>query len=237
LIECSAYASGSNFSGFNRFPLETFIDSGFPIAEIERDGSCIITKHEGTGGMVTEETVKCQVLYEIQGNVYLNSDVTAYLDDVEIKQDGKDRVRFSGIKGRPPPPTTKLAIFFQGGYEAQSLANFAGYSSRRKYKLYETQIRGRLDEMGLTDKFDILEFQVVGNAKENPRYMLESTTYSRIFAQAKSPEPLAALKLLLADNTQQKPSVSLQDVRFYAHISSLAYFHTGTSLGARHENS
>lgn len=66
IIECSAYASGSNFSGFNRFPLETFIDSGFPISEVEQDGSCVITKHEGTGGMVTEETVKCQLLYEIQ---------------------------------------------------------------------------------------------------------------------------------------------------------------------------
>lgn len=207
IIECSAYASGSNFSGFNRFPLETFIDSGFPIVEVEQDGSCIVTKHEGTGGMVTEETVKCQLLYEIQGNVYLNSDVKALLDDVQIKEVGKDRVKFSGIKGRPPPPTTKLAIFFQGGYEAQNLANFAGYSSRRKYKLYETQIRARLEEMGILKDFDILEFQVVGSAKENPRYMFESTTYTRIFAQARKPETLSALKLLLADNTQQKPSV------------------------------
>lgn len=205
--ECSAYASGSNFSGFNRFPLETFIDSGFPIAEVEKDGSCVIAKHEGTGGMVTEETVKCQLLYEIQGNVYLNSDVKAILDDVQIKQEGKDRVRFSGIKGRPPPPTTKLAVFFQGGYEAQSLANFAGYSSRRKYKLYEIQIRERLKDMKLLDQFDILEFQVVGSPKPNPHYMMEATTYTRIFAQAKKPEPLSALKLLLADNTQQKPSV------------------------------
>ncbi len=69
--------------------------------------------------MVTEETVKCQMLYEIQGNVYLNSDVKAVLDEVQIKEEGKNRVRFSGIKGHPPPPTTKLAIFFAGGYEAQ----------------------------------------------------------------------------------------------------------------------
>lgn len=208
IIECSAYASGSNFSGFNRFPLETFIDSGYPIAEVEQDGSCVITKHEGTGGMVTEETIKCQLLYEIQGNVYLNSDVKAILDDVEIHQEGKDRVRFSGIKGRPPPPTTKLAIFFQGGYEAQNLANFAGYGSRRKHKLYEIQIRRRLEEKGLADAFDILEFQMIGNPKTDPEYMFETTTYSRIFAQAKSKEPLSALKLLLADDTQQKPSVS-----------------------------
>lgn len=235
IIECSAYASGSNFSGFNRFPLETFIDSGFPIAEIENDGSCVITKHEGTGGMVTEETIKCQVLYEIQGNVYLNSDVKAILNDMEVKQEGKDRVRFSGVKGRPPPPTTKLAIFFQGGYEAQNLANFAGYSSLRKYRLYETQIRGRLDEMGLTDAFDILEFQVIGYPKKNPWKMLETTTYSRIFAQAKTKEPLSALKLLLADNTQQKPSVRA------AMITSVEFDRigraddrTGPSLGTGH---
>jgi hypothetical protein len=208
IIECSAYASGSNFSGFNRFPLDTFIDSGFPIAEIENDGTCVITKHDGTGGFVTEETIKCQLLYEIQGNVYLNSDVKALLDDAEIKEVGKDRVKLSGIKGHPPPPTTKLAIFFQGGYEAQNLANFAGYSNNRKH-LYEIQIRRHLKEMGLLDKFDILEFQNIGNAREDPRRMFEATTYSRIFAQSKTKEPLSALKLLLADNTQQKPSVSL----------------------------
>ncbi len=208
IIECSAYASGSNFSGFNRYPLETFIDSGFPIAEIENDGTCVITKHEGTGGFVTEETIKCQLLYEIQGNVYLNSDVKALLDDAEIKEVGKDRVKLSGIKGRPPPPTTKLAIFFKGGFESQNLANFAGYSNNRKHHLYEIQIRRHLKEMGLADAFDILEFQNIGNARTDPRSMFESTTYSRIFAQAKTAEPLSALKLLLADNTQQKPSVS-----------------------------
>lgn len=210
IIECSAYASGSNFSGFNRFPLETFVDSGYPIAEVEEDGSCVITKHEGTGGMVTDEIVKCQMLYEIQGNMYLNSDVKAFLDHVEIKQIAKDRVRFSGIKGRPPPPTTKLAIFFQGGFEAQNLANFAGYGTRRKHKLYETQIRRRLEQQGWKDAFDILEFQMIGNPKTDPRYMFETTTYSRIFAQAKTKEPLQALKLILADDTQQKPSVGPQ---------------------------
>lgn len=53
LIECSGYITGSNYSGFHRYPLEKFVDVGFPVAEIEQDGSCIITKHEGTNGMVT----------------------------------------------------------------------------------------------------------------------------------------------------------------------------------------
>ncbi|CAK7208038.1 hypothetical protein SEUCBS139899_010872 [Sporothrix eucalyptigena] len=203
LIECSAYASGSNFSGFHRFPLSKFVDSGFPIAEIDADGTCVITKHPGTNGMVTEETVKCQLLYEIQGNMYLNSDVTAYLDDARIEQVGEDRVRLSGIRGRPPPPTTKLAIYYKGGFESQNLSNAAGYATRKKYKLYETQIRARMAEEGLADKFTILDFQVVGSDKKNPHRQLECTTYFRIFAQAATPEPLSALKLLLADETMQ----------------------------------
>ena len=160
LIECSAYVSGSNFSGFHRFPLETFIDSGYPIAEIDEDGSCTITKHPGTNGMVTADTVKCQFLYEIQGNVYLNSDVKALLDHVKAQQVGEDRVHVSGITGRPPPPTTKLACFYQGGFESQNLTNAAGYATRKKYVLYEKQIRARLAEQGLTDSFTVLDFQV-----------------------------------------------------------------------------
>lgn len=80
--------------------------------------------------------------------------------------------------------------------------------------------------MGLSDAFDILEFQMIGNARENPRYMFESTTYSRIFAQSKEKEPLSALKLLLADNTQQKPSVRIAPL---GRIRSSAY-HGGVAL-------
>ncbi|EXJ83944.1 hypothetical protein A1O3_04611 [Capronia epimyces CBS 606.96] len=203
LIECSAYVSGSNFSGFHRFPLERFIDSGFPIAEVEQDGTCTITKHPGTNGMVTEETVKCQFLYEIQGNMYLNSDVKALLDNVKVEQVGEDRVRFSGIVGRPPPPTTKLAIYYKGGFESQNLSNAAGYATRKKYVLYEKQIRARMAEQGLSDAFTVLDFQVVGSPRPNPSFQLEATTYFRIFAQASTPGPLAALKLLLADETMQ----------------------------------
>ena len=91
LIECSAYVTGGNFSGFTEYDLDLFIEPGFPIAEVAADGSCVITKHENTGGLVNEDTVKCQFLYELQGNIYLHSDLTAYLDGVEIKSVGKDR--------------------------------------------------------------------------------------------------------------------------------------------------
>ncbi|KAJ5090593.1 hypothetical protein N7532_009277 [Penicillium argentinense] len=91
LIERSAYITGGNFAGFDRFSIEDFIEPGFPIAEIEADGSCVVTKHEGTGGMVNVDTVRCQFLYELQGNIYLNSDVSAILDDITVGQAGKDR--------------------------------------------------------------------------------------------------------------------------------------------------
>jgi len=91
LIECSAYVTGGNFSGFTEYEQEIFIEPGFPIAEIEVDGSCTITKHEGTGGLVNVDTVRCQFLYELQGSIYLNSDVKAYLNNVKIKQVGTDR--------------------------------------------------------------------------------------------------------------------------------------------------
>jgi hypothetical protein len=91
LIECSAYVTGGNFSGFDRYPIERFILPGFPVAEIDSDGSCIITKHSNTDGMVDVDTVRSQFLYELQGNVYLNSDVSAKLDDIVIERAGRDR--------------------------------------------------------------------------------------------------------------------------------------------------
>jgi hypothetical protein len=91
LIECSAYVTGSNFAGFYEYPLDQLYDLVFGIAEIENDGSCVITKHESTKGMVTTDIVKCQFLYELQGNIYLNSDVKGILDDVKVEEVGKDR--------------------------------------------------------------------------------------------------------------------------------------------------
>lgn len=91
LIECSAYVTGGNFSGFTEYDQDLFVEPGFPIAEIEADGSCTIAKHGGTGGLINIDTVRCQFLYELQGSIYLNSDVKAYLNDVTVKQVGENR--------------------------------------------------------------------------------------------------------------------------------------------------
>lgn len=91
LIECSAYVTGGNFPGFDKYPLENLIMPGFPIAEIGKDGSCTITKHPNTQGIVNVDTVRCQFLYELQGDVYLNSDVCAHIGDIQVQNVGKDR--------------------------------------------------------------------------------------------------------------------------------------------------
>ena len=79
LIECSAYVTGSNFSGFTDFPIELFLDLPFGIAEIDKDGTCVIMKHENTNGIVNVDVVKCQFLYELQGDIYLNSESSIVL--------------------------------------------------------------------------------------------------------------------------------------------------------------
>jgi hypothetical protein len=91
LIECSAYVTGGNFAGFDKYPLDNLVSPGFPIAEISADGSCTITKHPGTQGMVNVDTVRSQFLYELQGTTYLNSDVSAHIADVQVKDAGEDR--------------------------------------------------------------------------------------------------------------------------------------------------
>lgn len=92
LIECSGYVTGTNFSGFYEYPLDELYDVSFGIVEVERDGSCVVTKHDGKRGFVNEDTVKSQFLYELQGNVYLNSDVRGVLDGVVVKGEGRNRL-------------------------------------------------------------------------------------------------------------------------------------------------
>lgn len=91
LIECSAYVTGANFAGFDRYDLDNSVAPGFPIAEIANDGSFVITKHPNTQGIVNSDTVRSQFLYELQGDVYLNSDVSAFIGDVRVDCDGNDR--------------------------------------------------------------------------------------------------------------------------------------------------
>ncbi len=114
VIECGAQATGGNYAFFRDVPgLE---HPGLPIAEVAADGSAVITKHDGTGGMVTLGTVTAQLLYEIGGPEYANPDVTARFETIRLAQDGRDRVRISGTVGMAPPERLKVAMNYLGGF-------------------------------------------------------------------------------------------------------------------------
>ncbi|KAK7910748.1 hypothetical protein PG985_013229 [Apiospora marii] len=185
LIECSYYVTGGNFAGFDEYDVgRDLLGIGCPIAEIDESGACVITKHEKLRGVVTEETVKCQLLYELQGNVYLNSDVKADITHVAVTQVGENRVHVSGAKGHPPPPTTKLAVFYRGGYQGEHTVNAVGYATPKKYDMLEAQVRNQLKKWNCEPEVNVLEFQRVGVPQTNPESQLKATTYLRIFVQA-----------------------------------------------------
>ena len=122
---------GGNFAFFTELP-SLAEPLGFPIAEVDADGSSVITKHPGAGGQVTVETVTAQLLYEIGPPAYPNPDVVTRFDTVRLEQVGPDRVRISGTRGEPAPPTTKVALNYEGGYRNRMTFVLTGLEQEAK---------------------------------------------------------------------------------------------------------
>jgi hypothetical protein len=149
VIECGTQATGGNFSGlFDAIDAGLVEDAvrpfGFPIAEIAADGSCVITKHAGTGGLVSVDTVTAQLFYEIQGSAYLNPDVTTDLTTISLRQLGRDRVEISGTRGSEPPARLKVAVNQLGGWRNQVEFVLTGLDLDRKGELLRAQLEAAL---------------------------------------------------------------------------------------------
>jgi hypothetical protein len=142
VIECGAQATGGNYAFFTE--LDDLTHPGFPLAEIHADGSSVITKHPGTGGAVTVGTVTAQLLYEIGGARYANPDVTLRVDTIELSDDGPDRVRISGVKGEPPPPTLKVSLNSIGGFRNEMALVLTGLDIEAKAELVRRQLETSL---------------------------------------------------------------------------------------------
>src|SRR6201984_1669411 len=142
VIECGVQASGGNYSFFTEIPDLTH--AGFPLAEVYADGSSTITKHPGTGGMVSVDTVTAQLLYEVTGARYANPDVTARMDTIELSADGADRVRITGVAGEPPPPTLKVSLNSIGGFRNAMTFVLTGLDIEAKAELVRRQLEGSL---------------------------------------------------------------------------------------------
>ena len=164
VIECGTQATGGNFSFFRDVPgLEW---PGFPIAEIDADGSSVITKHPDHGGAITVDTVTAQLLYEIGPPDYLNPDVTSHFDTIQLTAVGGDRVRISGVRGSPPPPTAKVCMNYSGGFATTVAMGLTGLDIPAKADLFTRALFANLP--GGPDAFDDVTVELLRTDQQDP---------------------------------------------------------------------
>ncbi|WP_331459593.1 acyclic terpene utilization AtuA family protein [Nonomuraea sp. SBT364] len=142
VIECGCQATGGNYAFFRDVP--DLAHCGFPLAELHADGSSVITKHPGTGGLVSIGTVTAQLLYEIGAPAYPGPDVVARFDTITLSDDGPDRVRISGVRGDPPPDTLKVAVTYPAGYRNTMTLVLTGLDQEAKARVAEEAIWARV---------------------------------------------------------------------------------------------
>jgi len=168
IIECGSQCTGGNFTDWDTVP--TFRSIGFPLIEANEGGEFVVTKHPGTGGIVTVDTVREQLLYEMGAPGYLSPDCTARFDSVQLTQQGPDRVRVTGVRGEAPPERLKVAISYAGGYRAVGRMLISGPDVLRKaHKAAEVF----WDAAGGRDLYDQSLTQFVGWDASHPSLALE----------------------------------------------------------------
>ncbi|MCX2180900.1 DUF1446 domain-containing protein [Streptomyces sp. SKN60] len=144
VLECGTQATGGNYAFFRGHDPALLRRPGFPLAELHADGSAVITKHPGTGGLVDTGTVTAQLLYETGGARYAGPDVTARLDTVRLTQEGPDRVRIEGVRGEAPPPTLKVGLSRLGGFRNEVVFVLTGLDIGAKAELVRAQLHDAL---------------------------------------------------------------------------------------------
>ena len=188
IIECGAQATGGNYSFFKEVP--SFKDIGYPIAEINKDGSFVITKHSNTGGLVSVGTVTAQLLYEIVSPAYINPDVISHFDTLKIEQESEDRVFVSGCRGSSPPKDHKVCINLAGGFRNGTELLLTGLDIEEKAKLITETI---FDSVGGKEQFDKVDIQLHRTDKENPESNEQAQAFLRIDVMSQNSELVGRL--------------------------------------------
>ena len=167
IIECGAQATGGNCQ-VDWQTIPDFANIGYPIVEAEPDGSFTVTKHPGTGGRVTSDVVKEQLLYELgDPQNYITPDCIADFTTIQLKDTGRDRVRVSGIEGRPRTPFLKVSLSYEWGYKAIGSLVYSWPEAYGKARLAERIVRERLSQLGLN--FEEIWAEILGfNACHGP---------------------------------------------------------------------
>lgn len=159
-VECGAQSTGGNCQ-VDWQTIPNLADIGYPIIEAEPDGTFVITKHKGTGGRVTLDSVKEQLLYEMgDPREYITPDCIADFTSIQLEPAGPDRVRFSGIKGRPATDFYKVSISYSAGFKSIGSMVYAWPDAYKKARAAEKLLRQRLDRLGL--RFEAVRAEFLG---------------------------------------------------------------------------
>jgi hypothetical protein len=167
IVECGAHATGGN-SQVDWRNIKDLEEIGYPIVELEADGSFVVTKHSGTGGRVDSHTVKEQLLYEIgDPRCYFGPDCVADFTSIRLEDAGPDRVRVSGVTGSAPTDCLKLSINYSAGWKAVGTLIYTWPDALEKAREADRIVRRRLEKLGL--EFDDIYTELVGvNACHGP---------------------------------------------------------------------
>ncbi|NMO93178.1 DUF1446 domain-containing protein [Actinomycetospora sp. TBRC 11914] len=182
VIECGPQATGGNYSFLSEVTDRRY--PGFPIAEVAADGSSVITKHPGTGGLVSVGTVTAQLLYEIAAPAYLGPDCTTHFDTIALSDDGEHRVRISGVRGSAPPPTLKVALNDAGGYRNSMTLVLTGLDIEAKAAHAESLL---FEVLGGRDRFADVDVRLLRFDHPDAPSNAEATAHLRI--TVKDPDP------------------------------------------------
>ncbi|MFJ8664376.1 acyclic terpene utilization AtuA family protein [Streptomyces sp. NPDC093600] len=199
VLECGTQATGGNYAFFTGHDVRR---PGFPLAEIHPDGSCVITKHPGTGGVVDVGTVTAQLLYETAGARYPGPDVTARLDTVRLTPQGSDRVRIDGVRGEAPPPTLKAGLTRLGGFRNEVVFVLTGLDIDAKARLVRDQIEDALDRA--TSRPADVRWELTRTDRADAGTEETASALLRLVVRDPAPEPVgraltgAAVELALA---------------------------------------
>jgi len=194
IVECSAQATGGNYSFIEEVP--SFKNVGFPIAEVYADGSSTITKHPGTGGLVSVGTVTAQLLYEVREPRYLTPDVAARFDTIDIRQEAPDRVRIEGVKGEPPTDSSKVCINNLGGYRNSMTIVLTGLDIEKKAEIVESAL---FESLGGKEAFSVADVQLIQSQKAEPETNEEAFAHLRISVIDPDPKKVARFSSKLVE--------------------------------------
>lgn len=145
MMECGAQSTGGNYTDWQK--VKKWDNFGYPVTEVKNDGSFVMTKHPGTGGIVNLDTVKEQLLYEMgDPKNYISPDVVVDFSTIRLQEEGPDRIRVFGVKGRPSTPYLKVSMAYMDGYKAKGSLIISGGKALEKARMFEQIFWKRLKE-------------------------------------------------------------------------------------------